>query len=98
MLLAHIARQLLLEARKAASKFMSADPQLVTLYVLGGAYKGNRRDLKILLTHTRDLNYPGEVAICGQKNIADEYSSSSEDQAKPPTCPKCLSKDPRFQK
>jgi hypothetical protein len=69
---------------------------IVTLNVLGGAYKGKRASLKVTLTHSRDLDASGEVAICGQPNMADEYSADDDEKVLPPTCPKCLRKDPRF--
>lgn len=70
--------------------------RIVTLPVLAGAYRGKRASLAVTLTHSRDLDAPGEDGLCRQPNMADEFSTSTEEQAKPPTCPKCLRKDPRF--
>lgn len=67
----------------------------VTLGVLGGAYKGNRASLKITLTHAVEVDgedSTGEIAICGQRNMADFYSASDEEKAQAPTCPKCARK------
>lgn len=73
-------------------------PRLGTLYVLAGAYRGKRASLKVLLTHTVDLDNGHEIAICGQPNMGDEGGVSESELALPPTCPKCLRKDTRFKK
>lgn len=66
-----------------------------TLGVLGGAYKGKRANLKVTLTHAVAIEAGGtigEIAICGQPNMADIYSSSEADRALPPTCTRCQRK------
>lgn len=74
-----------------------ADKEFTTRGVLGGAYKGGRASLKAMLTHTVP---PGtERSLCrGVKdgNMADSYSCTEAELQLPPTCPKCLARDPRF--
>ena len=74
---------------------MTNTTMTVTLSVLGGAYKGKRASLKVTLTHAVDVEADGatgEIAICGQQNMADVYSSSDAEKALAPTCPKCQAK------
>lgn len=81
--------------RRYARALAPARPSAMqTRAVLGGAYKGKRLDLKALLTHTLDTDT--HRALChGVKpdHLADEYSGDTD---APPTCPRCLVKDPRF--
>ena len=73
----------------------------VTLGVLAGAYKGGRAKLDRLHTHCVlvDDDSPLEGAICRKvaaDNLADVCSATDEEQDAPPTCPRCLARDPRF--
>lgn len=63
--------------------------------VLGGAYRG-QVDRRTLLTHTTVAGLDLGVAFCGQGNIADPFSCGVAEGELPPTCPRCLKKDPRF--
>jgi hypothetical protein len=66
--------------------------------VLGGAYRGQQIDRRTLLTHTTVAGKDLGVALCGQLNIADSFSCGVAEGELPPTCPRCLKKDPRFKK
>lgn len=73
----------------------TTQPRIITLGVLGGAYKGKRASLAITLTHSVAIDQT-YISLCGNENMADEYSSEPEDHALAPTCKRCLRKDPRF--
>lgn len=65
--------------------------------VLAGVYKGKRLDYKNTLTHSVNVDDVGDdtaPALCGQRNLCDYIEAPQDEQ--PPTCPKCLRKDPRF--
>lgn len=70
--------------------------RLQTRAVLAGAYRGQMRST---LTHTVAVNEDGSDAYVKYKcvevdSLADEHAS---DPNAPPTCKKCLRRDPRFQ-
>lgn len=64
----------------------------VTYHVLAAAYKGGRAKLDALLTHTVDEGT--DTVLCGGVKL-DNLTQVDEGLA-PPTCPKCLKRDPRF--
>jgi hypothetical protein len=69
-----------------------------TFGLLGGAYKGGRKNLKNLLTHSavdcgEGMTLCGKIECC---KLADEYAHTEAEISAPPTCKGCLRKDPRF--
>lgn len=77
-------------------------PRILTLDLLGDAYKGGRKNLKVLLSHTlveqSDGSWP-ETSLCGRipsDHLVDAYGMPPERLNGPPTCPTCLKRDPRF--
>jgi hypothetical protein len=79
--------------RLLASDFDPKDIQ--TRQLLAGAYKAS--DPRSMLTHSYVEKL--DKVLCGKvmaDHIADEYSGSRADLAKPPTCKTCLKRDPRF--
>lgn len=81
-------------ARRRVSQFEPG--AFETRGVLAGQYRGRDVSDRPLLTHTA---WPdSDDAICGtiqSGGLADVYSDQEGSQL-PPTCPRCLAKDPRF--
>jgi hypothetical protein len=64
--------------------------------VLGGAYRGGRASLAVMLTHLADVDT--DVAYCRKTiNIADRFSMTEDERRARPTCPKCGAKWDRLQ-
>lgn len=72
-----------------------------TRWMLAGAYKGGRQDLKHLLTHSVEVDAnecEAELTLCGRikgERLADVMADEAGND-KPPTCKTCLRRDPRF--
>jgi len=67
--------------------------------VLAGAYRGKNVDQRSLITHTCDTEDPDERSLCKRVkpgHLVDEYGMTQAQLSAPPTCPNCLTRDPRF--
>lgn len=76
-----------------------SEARIGTVKLLAGSYRGGRADLKVLLTHSIDLN-SGAKTLCGRINgdhVCDEFGSTDDERSAPPTCVVCARRDPRFQ-
>lgn len=70
---------------------------IVTLNLLAGAYRGGRKNLKALLSHS--IADGAEKTLCGKisfEHLVDTYGMDEGGLDAPPTCPVCLRRDPRF--
>ena len=62
----------------------------ITVGCLAGAYKGNRQNLSVTLTHL--MNADTQEAYCRKSlNVCPDGYTAEEEAAKP-TCPKCATK------
>lgn len=89
-------RELEHNGRRRISQFQPQEFE--TRGVLAGRYRGRDIEERPLLTHTA---WPeSEDAICGTikpGGLADTFLDPAGN-ALPPTCPRCLAKDPRFKR
>jgi hypothetical protein len=73
-------------------KELGPGQRLHTRHVLAGAYRGRDLDYRSTLSHAVLMDGDRDVRLlCSSRvDIADEYSSTPEQGARPPTCPRCL--------